>query len=225
MTHKKKIFAALLIIFFGIGCVSIERDLYFRDKNQSVSWSSSAPQPGVLFHSESILLDSDGSITLHTEVVNRAEGSYFWGFIVPVVPVFFLPQFQFHLNKNENLKIHCTVSYAPDNRYLKKDPKKDWYFLSEEGIRISEERLKKGYDTCGTMELTLSDGTEVKPIAVTTEKGNSFFEFKYPIEKISEFTFVITEIQLSDGRMKKINTQFQAVFEDFMRYYIVQIAP
>lgn len=218
-------FLLTLFIVSGFSCASVERDLYFRNRNESVSWFSKAPQPGISFRSEPIKIDDSGSISISTEVMNRASGSYLWGFIVPIVPVFFLPQFQFHLNQTENLKIQCSIGFNPDKRYLKQDPDHDWYYLSDEGIKILQRRALKGSDNCITMEVVLSDGAVLKPLAATTNNGFTIFEFDHAAEKLKEFTYKVVYIQLNSGHKMKTNVQVPIVFEDFTRYYLTPVAP
>ncbi len=175
--------------------------------------------------SESIKLDPTGSISVHVEVLNKAQGSYFLGVLVPIIPVFFFPQFHFQLDEAENLKIRCTVNFNPDKKYLIKDPNRDWYFLSSEGVKFIEERHKNGFDTCASARVVLSDGKELKQISKRIENGNTIFEFEFPAVKIKAFTLEVLEVQLYDGKKTSVDNKFNLIFEDFTRYYILPVAP
>lgn len=223
---KKSFLISILPVFlFFTACVSIERDLYFRDINSNVSWMDLAPRPGIFFNSAPIPLDNEASVSVQTEVVNRAEGSYFWGILFPVIPVFFLPEFKFKLNETERLKIRCSVEYSPGKKFLYKDPDREWYFLNEEGIRISNERRKMGHDICSNMTVTLLNGSILSPVSTLTQEHSTVFEFEIPIANLKEFNFNLTEIKLSQGTKKKVDLKFHTIFEDFLRYRIVPIGP
>lgn len=210
------LFCSLIGLIGLIGCASIERDLYFRNIDARVSRWPGYPQPGICHSSEPIKIDESGSVSISVKVLNHASGSYLWGFVVPEYPVFFLPGFQFHLNPHDNLKIHCSVTFELDKKY--RDPK--WGFLTEEGIKLSENRKKNSYGQCESMEIILADGRSFKPIQSIKDKNDIIFEFEYPAEKIKKFAYVVSEVRLYNDQKVRVDVQNTMVFEDFIRYYI-----
>ncbi|HEX7672987.1 MAG TPA: hypothetical protein VF412_02380 [Bdellovibrio sp.] len=233
-----KRFILLFFIMLIAGCVSIERDVYFKDLNSQDEKTLSASRPGSQFRSKPIDIssvnktsidDDSNERTIVLSISNYAAGSYLWGIIVPIVPVFYLPSMHFNLVKNEPLRVQCQIiaSYGP--RYLerwKSAGSRDLYMLNKKGIEVAEKMsLKK--DSCVSISLTLPDGTELLPshVEFNEESYQTTFVFNTMATDLNIFKINVAEIRIDSSKKLNVNVTFQAALEDWTRYYLVPVAP
>lgn len=223
-------FSIIYILFFILSsCVSIERDIYFRNKDSNDGKNISSTRPGSNFLYSPVKVTNQYDRSINISISNYAEGSYLWGFIIPVIPVFFLPQMKFSLDKNEHLKIRCQVGAHFGPPYLKKwehAGSRELYVLNDKGLELSE-KIKNSKDSCASVSISLADGKNILPISTEIDDKSmiSILTFDVPAGSLSEFSINVSEIKISTGEKIKTNVKFNAVIEDWTRYYLVPVAP
>lgn len=218
-----------MLFFLLSSCVSIERDIYFKNKDSKDEKNISSSRPGTNFVYFPVKVTNQYDRNINVSISNYAEGSYLWGFIIPVIPVFFLPQMKFSLDKNERFKIRCQVGAHFGPQYLKKwehAGSRDLYVLNNEGLELSE-KIKNTKDSCASVSISLPDGKNILPISTEIDDKSmiSVLTFDVPAASLSEFYISVSEIKLSTGEKIKTNVKFNAVIEDWTRYYLVPVAP
>ena len=223
--------------FFITNCVSIERDIYFKNKISTDEKNIGATRPGTYFRSSPIEVENSYKREITMNIQNYSDGSYFWGFVIPILPVFFLPQMKFSLNSNELLKVNCVVGVNFGPEYLQKYEgtmpfsRNDMYVLNKKGLELSEKVEKTNPERCTKVQIILKNGQILNPIIDTDSKKLPFgFErnsFTFPIvaATLSEFKVTVTEITLNNDDILKTNREFDVILEDWTRYYMPRIAP
>lgn len=220
----------ILLAFLLSSCVSIERDIYFKNPESSELKSIGSSRPGSSFESSPIKVKDQYDREVYLNITNHAEGSYLWGVVIPILPVFFLPQMKFSLDSQENLKIRCNIDVHYGPQYLKKWEKadnRDLYILNEEGVKLAEMIAKTDKDTCSLLRIQLPNGQSVSPTKIEFEDKSmiAIFTFAIPAASLSEFSIIINEIKLFTGENIKTDIKFRATVEDWTRYYMIPIAP
>lgn len=231
----------LTFLFFTTlfaGCVSIERDIYFRDVNTQDKKTLSASRPGSYFRSEPIDIGSGNKTSSNDDtnerrlvlsISNHADGSYLWGIVVPVLPVFYLPNMHFSLAKNEPLRVQCQLSPSYGPQYLEKwdnTGNRDLYVLNKKGIEVAE-KISRKKDRCLSISLTLPDGAKLSPshIDFNEMSQQTTFVFDAIAAELNMFQINVTEIQIDSGEKLNVNVTFKVAREDWTRYYLVPVAP
>jgi hypothetical protein len=224
----------LFFVIFLTGCVSIERDIYFKNLNDSEEKTIGSSRPGQYFRSEPInIAETNKPVTdddanerrVLLSITNYADGSYLWGFIIPIVPVFFLPNMHFHLTKDESLQVSCQIVPFLGHQFMKKsDFGKNSDVLNEKGIEVAK-KLRKRNDKCGSLSVTLPNGTKLLPNTSDSNSSRTNFTFNIAAADLKNFKVNVNEIQLESGRKVNINVDFNVGLEDWTRYYMPQIAP
>lgn len=227
--YRSLMVLALMVIS---GCVSIERDIYFKEKSSEDEKTMEANRPGGIFRFSPLSVTDQYDRSVQVSVLNHASGSYLWGIVIPVIPVFFLPEFKFSLDKNEKLKIQCLIQpyYGPQfletyehfgNTKLTR--------LNEKGLELAKKLDKLDLDTCTSATVHSMNGKFYQPIKIESSADPKYksviFTFDLPASAMTEFKVSIDEIQLNTGERLKTKIEFSPILEDWTRYYIPKLAP
>lgn len=228
---KSTSYILLSLFLFLSSCVSIERDIYFKNRDSRDEKRMDSSRPGSNFLSSPIKVTDQYDREVHVSIPNYAEGSYLWGIVIPIVPVFFLPQMKFKLNRDENLKVRCQVMAHYGPQFLKKwehSGSRDLYVLTEQGVELSKKiDSSEDKDTCSSVNIQMPNGQTILPISTEVEGKSkiTIFTFAVPASALSEFSLNVSEIKLNTGTTIKTDIRLNAILEDWTRYYIAPIAP
>ena len=215
----KLITSSFIILICVSGCATIKRDIYFKDLASTQKKNATDSFPGISNYKD-MELTGEKERSLRMEVQNKADGHYVFGIIIPIIPVFFLSENKFELDKDEDLKVVCDFNYK-----WGKEPTFKW---------MMEEVKKNGKDRCLTASLILPDGTELKPTKVTDVERKIFghpvppnAEFTFPVKahQVDRFKIKDITVKLNDGKIVKLKTEVEMEKVDWMRYHTPPIAP
>lgn len=188
---ESSILSDLLCLFiianFVGGCASFERNIgfkrFFTKKNQEQ-----------YFHE--IELKDDQSLTVVAYPQNSSKGVYFAGPLLPILPVFWWPEYKFSLDDNEMLQVSCNIYYSPGRNYL--DKRKDGYYnTSKKGMELIDHRRLQDQDLCIEVTIILENGEEISPVTTETVHGKgqaTIFTFAVLAREISSYTLRVKKI-------------------------------
>ncbi|OFZ28412.1 MAG: hypothetical protein A2622_04745 [Bdellovibrionales bacterium RIFCSPHIGHO2_01_FULL_40_29] len=210
------IFLTVTVFTLFCGCVSLERDIYFRTNNPELSTVSDnrTPYPQKNF-GKVIVIKGQIDRKIYWSTLNQASGSYLWGIVVPIVPVFFYPGFHFNLDEVEKLRLECYIDYD-----IKVGPD---YLQTAESIRVHGEGKKIGPDVCLDAQIVVENQPPMKPIKVERTGSSTVFTFDIAAAAVRTFTIDQIRVKLRTGETSKIDNKFEVTKRDWTRLYFPPI--
>lgn len=209
-------------------CVSIRRDIYFKDSQTDQKKTFTAYQPGRSFVYRPIGVNDDFPRQLWISVNNSATGAYAEGILIPFIPTFFFPGTRFSLDEKEPLKIQCGVTFdQTDPRYVDTIPGRfgpTTKPYSAEAQAIINKYAQLGKYFCSELFITLPNGDVLKPISSSIDQKTKdlIFSFNVAAASLKEFSVQVTKIQSESGAQQKVDIRYHATFEDWTRFFYLE---
>ena len=195
----KNIFLILLTLS-AVGCVSIQRDIYFRDNSSSEQKTIESSFPGHLASLKVSSPDKKEDVFLRIDSPNKTSGSYTFGILIPILPVFFLPGNEFSLNAKENLNLNCYV-----------------------------QSFSETVGRCQNLKIMTDDGRILTPLSKSEKSKNGFvvsnFIFGALAVEIKHFKIIDISFKFESGEEVVIKKTIDMSIEDWTRYNMWRIAP